>query len=246
LVIRGEIEAVLFDVGGVLQLIDPNRVQRAIAPLGIDVDNAVIHAAHYSALASLENWTSPRRRSLDPSEYFLAYVEAMGVLPTLQHEAADRVTEALADGNGWTHIVDEALGVLEHLESRGIQIAIVSNTHLGGVEQRLREAGLCQIGEGDAVCVTAILDSHEIGVAKPHPDIFMAALRAVGRDPEKTAFIGDSVIDDVHGSGGVGITPIHFDPHGLCGMDDHLHARSLRQVPALLGLETIAKSNQRE
>jgi putative hydrolase of the HAD superfamily len=48
----------------------------------------------------------------------------------------------------------------------------------------------------------------EVGVAKPHPVIFRAALDALGVAPEAAAYVGDRLRADVAGAQGVGMKGI--------------------------------------
>ncbi|MDQ3993639.1 MAG: HAD family hydrolase [Actinomycetota bacterium] len=50
--------------------------------------------------------------------------------------------------------------------------------------------------------------SSSIGKRKPHPAIFKAALEPLGVDPERSLFIGDSRVADVHGAKTLGMTTV--------------------------------------
>jgi putative hydrolase of the HAD superfamily len=55
--------------------------------------------------------------------------------------------------------------------------------------------------------------SSEIEWAKPHPEAFRAAMRAIGvSDPATCVFVGDRPYDDVHGAKSVGMRAILI-PH---------------------------------
>ena len=50
--------------------------------------------------------------------------------------------------------------------------------------------------------------SADVGVRKPHADMFMAPLQATGVTPQQAVHIGDHLEDDVAGAGGVGMHTI--------------------------------------
>lgn len=228
-------DAVLFDVGGVLQLIDYRLVQAALGPSEAMLDREIVSGAHYIALAELEQESDAGEKPVEYEDYLDAYVRALGVPRADHSEVVARLTDQLSDGDGWNDVVPGAVKVLRDLHDCGVRLGIVSNTPLGGVARRLSAAGLCQKGEGTGACVDVIIDSYDIGVAKPHPAIFEAAIRELGVAPHSVAFVGDSLIADVRGSSAAGMQSIHYDPHSLCIFRDHLHATSLSEIPRLIG-----------
>jgi haloacid dehalogenase-like hydrolase len=53
--------------------------------------------------------------------------------------------------------------------------------------------------------------SGTLGVAKPDPEIFKAALAEAGAAPEQTVHVGDQPVNDVAAARAVGITPVLID-----------------------------------
>ena len=74
---------------------------------------------------------------------------------------------------------------------------------------------LCQVGPGALTEVAAIVDSSVEGVAKPDPRIFQPALDALGTDPSRTLYVGDTVHADVHGADAAGMPVVQLDPYDL-------------------------------
>ena len=103
-----------------------------------------------------------------------------------------------------------ARAALERLRDAGIALAIVSNTmRTPGVTLRTLLAKF-QILE----CFDHIVFSDEVGVRKPRPEIFQAALRAVGGEPATTVHVGDDPVLDVHGARAAGLKTIQIVGHG--------------------------------
>jgi len=60
-----------------------------------------------------------------------------------------------------------------------------------------------------------VMYSAEIGVPKPAPGIFEAALRRAGVRPEQTIHVGDDPERDILGAAGVGMGTIWYNPSGV-------------------------------
>jgi putative hydrolase of the HAD superfamily len=96
-----------------------------------------------------------------------------------------------------------ARDTLARLRAAGLRLWVISNTiqpavHLDG---SLARAGLL-----DFFSVRTY--SSEAGVAKPHPDIFHAALAGLGVPPEHAVHVGDRLLADVAGAQGVGMRAV--------------------------------------
>ncbi|MDA0181055.1 HAD-IA family hydrolase [Solirubrobacter phytolaccae] len=88
------------------------------------------------------------------------------------------------------------------LRERGIRLVVVSNWDFS-LHERLAETGLTPLLDG-------ALASAEVGVAKPDPAIFTAALEVAGVAPEQAWHVGDTPAADVEGARGAGLTPIYI------------------------------------
>jgi putative hydrolase of the HAD superfamily len=93
--------------------------------------------------------------------------------------------------------------LLEALRSRGLKLAVVSNT---ASPQWLLEPVFERQGLADRV--DAILLSSEVGKRKPHPAIFEAALAALGVGSHEAIHVGDRLEADVVGAARVGIKTV--------------------------------------
>ena len=87
-----------------------------------------------------------------------------------------------------------------------------------------------------------VLVSGELGVRKPDPAIFAMALEALGVSPQRAVFIGDNPIDDVAGACASGLSAIWVNrgdwPAPAEGAAPHVEVGELREIPAVLGLES--------
>jgi putative hydrolase of the HAD superfamily len=129
-----------------------------------------------------------------------------------------------------------AVETIERLASAGVPAALICDTGLTPgrvVREHLARLGLL-------AGLRAQLFSDEVGVPKPDPRIFHAALGALGTAPVGAVHVGDLRRTDVAGARGVGMTSvriaaIHDDPTSLPEAD-HVVA-SHAELRDVLGLE---------
>jgi HAD superfamily hydrolase (TIGR01509 family) len=146
-----------------------------------------------AGLAALKDWknaASRRRepRELTPREIWTDFLAAdlddgpravlAGDGPELLHEmtpliSAHRVREGVRD-------------LLAAARDLGIPVGIVSNAHSGRSHRALlRDHGL----EGD---IAVQVYSDEVGIRKPHPGMIELAAAALGTEPARTWYVGDT------------------------------------------------------
>jgi putative hydrolase of the HAD superfamily len=103
-------------------------------------------------------------------------------------------------------IYDDTVPALERLGRSGVQSLIVSN-HVWRLPEIIRALGISARFEG-------VITSARVGVRKPHPRIFEAAMRLAATGPDETIYVGDSYKHDVLGARGVGMDAILIDRDG--------------------------------
>jgi putative hydrolase of the HAD superfamily len=226
---RSDVDAVLFDMGGIFFLPDPGRVRVALAASGHDAprDDAPFHRAHFVAVHAYDH-------SADAPEtwdaYLVAYLVALGVDQDRVHEIAPAVEPIWLDpaSDHWIWVQPDAVSMLQTI-GRRLPVAIVSNSD-GSAEACLRDGAICQVGPGPGVEVPIVVDSHLVGIRKPDPAIFEPALAAVGVAPGRALYVGDTVKNDVDGARAAGLHPVHYDPYDLYPGAAHDRVRSLLAV----------------
>ena len=206
---RGELDAVLFDAGGVLVLPDPTVLGPLLAPYGGDPTVERHVRAHYAGMAVKSEQGADEH---DWLAYDEAYVRSVGVVGPDVAEAAV-VLGATRTAWLWRYPIAASSDALAELHRRGVPIGVVSNAS-GQIEGVLRRTAVCQVGVGDGTPVACVVDSHVVGVAKPDPAIFTSALAALDVPPDRVAYVGDSVVIDVRGALAAGLRPVLLDPYG--------------------------------
>jgi FMN phosphatase YigB (HAD superfamily) len=96
--------------------------------------------------------------------------------------------------------------VLRELKTRGFPLGLVADTRRGTYQNVLRQHGLYDLFDVFAI-------SDELGVEKPDPKIFNAALDAIRVQPgdyDKVLMIGNNLRRDVRGANALGLVSIWF------------------------------------
>ena len=114
--------------------------------------------------------------------------------------------------------------------SRRYRLGIVSNFY-GNLAQVCEDAGIRSL-------FGVLVDSAEVGCAKPAPRIFQHALDALGVPAAKATFVGDSLPRDMAGARGAGMRHIWLvgaeaSTVRPCCRDDR-QIRALRELEAIL------------
>lgn len=140
-----------------------------------------------------------------------AYLEALfleaGVPPGRMGEVRERLTELHAERHLWGGVAEGTLEALNRLRRAGLQLGVVSNSD-GRVEEALSAAGL-------RGCFDVVIDSALVGVEKPDPAIFRAALDALRVSPGQALYVGDLYEIDVVGANAAGMPAVLLAPAGM-------------------------------
>ena len=125
-----------------------------------------------------------------------------------------------------------AAEVLGELTRRGIRLGLICNT--GRTPGSMLRQVLDRLGL--SVHLRVLTFSDEVGLRKPHREIFSRTLAALDVSPEEAAHVGDDVTTDVAGARGIGMRPIHLcHPTSASGQSDGAQAISrLADLPTAL------------
>lgn len=104
-----------------------------------------------------------------------------------------------------THLFPGAVEILNYL-SMNYRLHIITN---GFSEAQLNKTKASKIDH----FFDCFIDSEQVGVKKPHPDIFNYALTKAKVKPEQSVMIGDNLEADILGAKAVGLSCIHFNAH---------------------------------
>ena len=145
----------------------------------------------------------------------------------LLHEILD------AEQQCWDRAVEvdeDAVRVLTWLGQRGTRRGVCSNAPFPPqmMRRQVRTNGIAEL-------VDAIVFSSETGRRKPSPDLYLAALDAIGTEPRQTLFVGDRVREDYEGPVAVGMRAVICTRHAEDEPRDGVPTiRSLAELPSML------------
>ena len=93
--------------------------------------------------------------------------------------------------------------LLDSLRERGLLTGLVSNAFDPGwlLHRDLADMGLAER-------LDAAVFSSEVGLRKPHPAVFEAALAKLGVEPKDAVFVGDRRYEDMRGAKELGMTTV--------------------------------------
>ena len=194
--------AVLFDFGGTLDaegLSWKERFHRLFESEGVTVEAARFDPVFYAADDALVG-AVPESFSLDETVSRVAEGVARALRPEDAGLGARVAARFLADARA---CFEANAPILERLACR-FRLGIVSNFY----------------GNLATVCDNAqvrryfgvIVDSARVGLSKPDPRIFVAAVDALGIEPGRAIMVGDSLARDMAGARAAGMTHIWLTP----------------------------------
>ena len=226
------ISTVLFDVGDTLHHLDHAFIAGAVTRYSHPVAAHDVAVAEYTAKAEVDARFRARHSGRDEDRrfsYFETILDALNVPtpavePIMSEVYAEDTRQSL-----WRVMHADTPRVLAELRRRGFRLAVVSNAD-GRVSAGLQASGLAEH-------LTAIVDSHVVGVEKPDARIFRIALEGCNAFPAEAIYVGDIYEIDVRGARNAGMTAVLLDPLECYGDVDCLRITGLGQLLTLLPAE---------
>ncbi len=194
----------LFDAGNTLIYLDHERMASEVgAALGLPITAAALDRSADAATRAVEGaaGVAAGRTDRDRARVYLeALFTGAGVPADRMDEVARTLRRLHEEWHLWCRTLAGTVEALDRLRGAGLRLGVVSNSD-GRVEEALRAAGI-----GDRFDV--ILDSALVGVEKPDPAIFRAALAALGVGPDEALYVGDLYDVDVVGARAAGMEAV--------------------------------------
>ena len=177
------------------------------AALGIAISAAALDASVPAATRAVEGaaGVAQGRTDRERARVYLETLFAGAGVPASRMEEVGRTLQRLhQDWHLWCRTAPGTCESLDRLRAAGLRLGVVSNSD-GRVEEALTAAGIRDRFE-------LVLDSALVGVEKPDPAIFRAALNALDVAPEETLYVGDLYDVDVVGARAAGIEAVLLVP----------------------------------
>ena len=216
-----ERRVIFFDVGNTLLF--PNRA-KMLAPLPSN--------RH----PTLEQWQALERRTknefdqgmqggkIDHGFWWTFHTHLLKQLGE-DNSVRDALVRNTQNSANWDQILPGTREALVRIAAN-FRIAVISNAD-GGIERILSRCGI-------ADCFESITDSGIVGVEKPRPEIFEAALRAMSANAAESLYVGDVYSVDYVGASNAGMPAVLLDVAGAYRDRDLPRVESLQHLEAWL------------
>lgn len=163
---------------------------------------------------------TPERLQIARFEAFLAGTDAD------VEQVSNHFVQALSQQ---APLLPSALELCQTLKQAGLRLALVTNGLKVVQRGRLSRCPITALFEPQAIII-----SQEHGIAKPNPELFHIALRALGAQPDQALVVGDSLASDIAGGRAAGIHTCWFAPHGTAPHGDIQPTYTIPTLSALL------------
>jgi putative hydrolase of the HAD superfamily len=243
-----KIDAVLFDWGGTLAVVDgqtealkrgAEQVLESLIGQSIPqvVDHMVASAVEAETQASLD----PEHREVDLREFMRSFAGKYGLPVADEQLAAAMVTIGRSWVGAALRLVPGVRDMLATLKGMGLRVGLVSNCFIP-FEYCLDELRHQNIAD----LLDHVVISSGVGYRKPSPRIYAEALRGIAAngqpaDPTRVLFVGDSPAYDVIAPAGLGMKTAQVaSKPGFWPQNDHEQAapdwriETVLEVPGIL------------
>ncbi len=205
--------AVLFDAGGTLVHPDWGRLALiAEEEMGRVLTPAELRHALYKEFQVVDQFLRNKQSAPEYTRQrgwtFARMYGALG----MDSAACDRLNKRIDILHGerhlWCELDPEAPRVLVELKQAGLQVAVISNTEDGRLEELLEMVEIKRHFD-------TLIDSFIVGHRKPDRAIFHLTLERLKLATHEAVYVGDSYGHDVIGAEAAGLQAILLDPLDL-------------------------------
>lgn len=228
---------VLFDAGNTVVFLDPRRIESLFTTAGVPFDRSGFATAELEARVKVARTVTDGQNGTE-RDLWRPYFEAvlMGSLgapvePDQLSGVGEGLRQAHIEAHLWSWSPPEVVAALDTLLASQVRLGVITNAD-GRMESAIEAAGIRDRFE-------TVVDSTDVGVAKPEPEIFGIAAERMGVDPADCLYVGDLFPVDVVGARSAGLEAVLVDP---IDQFDHLPVAripSVRDLPDLL--RSVAK-----
>ena len=225
------VTAILFDYGGTLAT--AVRPADALAQAYRDMSSLLGTGADMvaAACADVDATLHPQRaglRELVHADVMRDALARRGIIadPRVIDAALEREQSAWAEG---IRLRPSARECLAAAQARGLRIGVVSNApyRAASMRKQLEIVGIDRFFD-------AVILSSEVGWRKPAPQIFEAALGALGAPARSTLMVGDSLREDVEGARGLRMRTLLLCDHNEAVANTTVSCSELSELESLL------------
>jgi putative hydrolase of the HAD superfamily len=232
------VRAIFFDAGNTLLRMDYDAVAAQLTALGVAATPSAVQHAEWRARVRLDphlaSTTSTESRST--TEHYVRYVlDGLGVGDEATvREMLEWRHQYNAPAGLWHTAEPEAEEALRLCRAAGLRAGVISNSN-GSIRATMERIGLARY-------LDFVIDSGEVGVEKPNPEIFARALAAASLSPSEAVYVGDLYSIDVLGARAAGMDAVLIDPGRCWGERDcRAAAGPLAAVKLIVGEAGVSR-----
>ena len=234
------LKAVFFDMGGTLLDMKADKAAHLIVleatkvRYGLDVSVEQLHTWIIDYLYKFQASQERRWRSILEltEEAFREQMARLGVDVDRRDSEWFMKTYKATYRKG-VRLTAGAIDTLRGAKLMGLHVGILSDADNEWVDMVLGSLGVRPF-------LDSITTSESVGVAKPNPRIFVAALRKAKCEPAEAILIGDAIDRDVRGAKAIGMKTVHLAPTPSAEADFQIKTMT-ELLPILRQLTEAAK-----
>jgi len=218
------LRAIFFDAGNTLVFPDREKTLAPLTTRGVQVPEEWIYASERAARRFRDAHAAGDPKHTDQQYWDIYYNELLSHFPEHRDLLPALVTAARTSGH-WSMV---PAGTREQLLAlkETYRLAIISNSD-GHIADLFVRVGLADLFE-------SITDSARVGYQKPHPEIFLAALRSLDVPADESVYVGDVYSIDYTGAREAGMKAVLMDPYGTYTNNGFPRIANLAQLQALM------------
>jgi putative hydrolase of the HAD superfamily len=223
-----EVRFIFFDIGNTLLF--PNRT-KMLAPIPTDRHPTLAQWQALERRTKAEFDRDMQRGRVDHGFWWIFHSHLLEDLnESWDDEARNELIQELVrnthDSANWDQILPGTRAALDRIRKR-FRVAVISNAD-GKIEKILSRCGI-------ADCFETITDSGIVGLEKPRPEIFYAALKSLNARADESLYVGDVYSVDYVGATSAGMQAVLFDVAGAYRGRKEPRVESLAQLETWLG-----------
>lgn len=228
------VRVIFFDVGGTLVCgdLDPiDLLHAALQEVGYPLTRDEVVQANDLARRAVTRQRRHLAERLDSQEAGRMWLDHLAEALRLDLRGTE-LAQALDAARDRIEVAQEvavdpdALWLLGRLRQRGFRLGVISNWN-SRLQEDLDDHGLAGFFD-------RIIASQSVGTQKPHREIFLKALAAMGCEAGDAVHVGDDYWADVVGARAIGIRPVLVDRQGEALHHDCTVIRRLKDLDRLV------------
>jgi putative hydrolase of the HAD superfamily len=221
---NSKVKVIFFDVGNTLLFPNRERIHAPLSERGFTPDSEHLRDLECRTKNQFDGMMTSNG-STDHSFWWMFYSQLLSEIGLNDDAIRDQLVASIRNSGNWDVIRPGTAEQLLEIGER-YHIAVISNAD-GKIEDVLRRRGIAQ-------CFRTITDSGLVGYEKPHPEIFLHALKSMNAAPGESLYVGDVYSVDYLGATGAGMQAVLMDVPGAYRDKGVPRVESLEELQAVL------------